>query len=88
MPIGDKLWTNWNKALMMLWQSQLNFAMWCTSSACGVSSEHLKALTDHFILTVEKLQWKRQQLKSLMQTKKSLRKSLVDQDCWVLALIY
>ena len=26
---------------MMLWQTQLNFAMWCTSSACEVSSEHL-----------------------------------------------
>ena len=26
---------------MRLWQSQLNFAVWCASSACGVSSEHL-----------------------------------------------
>ena len=26
---------------MRLWQMQLNFAVWCTSSACGVSSEHL-----------------------------------------------
>ena len=41
MRIGDKLWTNWNKTPMMLWQTQLNFAMWCASSACGVSSEHL-----------------------------------------------
>ena len=38
---GDKLWTNWNKALMHLWQTQLNFAVWCASSACGVSSAHL-----------------------------------------------
>ena len=41
MKVDDKLWTNWNKALLRLWQTQLNFAVWCTSSACGVSSEHL-----------------------------------------------
>ena len=39
--MGDKLWTHWNKAPMRLWQTQLNFAVWCTSSACGVSSAHL-----------------------------------------------
>ena len=32
---------NWNKAPMRLWQTQLNFAVWCASSACGVSSAHL-----------------------------------------------
>ena len=41
MRVGDKVWTNWNKAPLRLWQTQLNFATWCTSSACGVSSEHL-----------------------------------------------
>ena len=41
MCVGDRVWTNWNKAPMLLWQSQLNFAVWCTSSACGVSSAHL-----------------------------------------------
>ena len=41
MHVGDKLWTNWNKAPMQLWQTQLNFAVWCASSACGVSSAHL-----------------------------------------------
>ena len=41
MRVGDKLWMNWNKAPMHLWQTQLNFAVWCTSSACGVSSAHL-----------------------------------------------
>ena len=41
MCVGDKLWKNWNKAPMRLWQTQLNFAMWCTSSACGVSLAHL-----------------------------------------------
>ena len=41
MRVGDKLWTNWNELPMQLWQTQLNFAMWCASSACGVSSAHL-----------------------------------------------
>ena len=41
MRVGDKLWMNWNKAPMRLWQTQLNFAVWCTSSACGVSPSHL-----------------------------------------------
>ena len=41
MRVGDKLWTNWNRSPMRLWQTQLNFAEWCTSSACGVSSAHL-----------------------------------------------
>ena len=41
MRVGDKLWTNWNKAPLKLWQTQLNFAVWCASSACGVSSARL-----------------------------------------------
>ena len=41
MNIGNKSWTNWNKAPLRLWQTQLNFAVFCASSACGVSSEHL-----------------------------------------------
>ena len=39
--VGDKVWTNWNKAPMRLWQTQFNFAVFCASSACGVSSAHL-----------------------------------------------
>ena len=41
MRVGDKLWTNWNKAPMRLWQTQLSFAVCCASSACGVSSASL-----------------------------------------------
>ena len=41
MHVGDKLWTNWNKAPFKLWQTQLNFSVFCASSACGVSSAHL-----------------------------------------------
>ena len=39
--MGDKLWMHWNEHPMQLWQTQLNFAVWCASSACGVSSAHL-----------------------------------------------
>ena len=36
MRVGDKLWTNWNKAPLKLWQTQLNYTVFCASSACGV----------------------------------------------------
>ena len=45
MRVGDKLWTSWNKAPMHLWetpgQTHLNYAVFCASSACRVSSAHL-----------------------------------------------
>ena len=41
MRVGNKLWTNWDKAPLRLWKTQLNFVVFCASSACGVSSEHL-----------------------------------------------
>ena len=41
MRVGDKLWNNWNKAPMRLWQTQLNYAVFCASSACGIRSAHL-----------------------------------------------
>ena len=41
MHVGDKLWTNWNKAPLKLWQTQLNFAVFWALSACGVSLAHL-----------------------------------------------
>ena len=41
MRVVDKVWTNWNKAPLKLWQTQLNFAVFCASSACGVSLAHL-----------------------------------------------
>ena len=37
MRVGDRMWTNWNKAPMRLGQTQLNFAVWCASSTCGIS---------------------------------------------------
>ena len=41
MHVGDKLRMHWNKAPMRLWQTQLNFTVWCALSVCGVSSAHL-----------------------------------------------
>ena len=41
MRVVDKLWTHWNKAPLKLWQIQLNFAVFCALSTCGVSSAHL-----------------------------------------------
>ena len=41
MRVGDKLWMNWNEHPIRLWQTQLNFVVWCASSTCGVSSAHL-----------------------------------------------
>ena len=52
--VGDKLWTNWNKAPMHLWQTQLNFAVWCASSTCGVSSEHLNYSKHPLIRAVDR----------------------------------
>ena len=52
MKVSDKLWTNWNKAPLKLWQTQLNFAVWCTSSACGVSSALLNFSAHPMIRTV------------------------------------
>ena len=49
MPVGDKLGMNWNRSPLKLWQTQLNFAVWCASSACGVSSAHLN-YTKHPII--------------------------------------
>ena len=47
MCVGDKLWTHWNKAPMQLWHTQLNFAVWCASSACG---EIIKGIVYHFFV--------------------------------------
>ena len=52
MCVGDKLWTNWNKAPLRLWQTQLNFAMFCASSACRVSSAHLNYTKHSMIRSV------------------------------------
>ena len=41
MQKGNKVWTNWNKAPLKLWQTQLNFVVFYILSACRVGSKHL-----------------------------------------------
>ena len=41
--VEDQKFKNSNHYKFTLWQSQLNFAVFCISSACGVSVEHLSA---------------------------------------------
>ena len=41
--VEDKRFKDWDHYKLTLWQSQLNFAVFCASSACGVSVEHLNA---------------------------------------------
>ena len=47
--LGINWGKNWNKAPLKLWQTQLNYAVFCASSACGVSSAHLN-YTKHPII--------------------------------------
>ena len=54
MCVGGKLWANWNKAPLRLWQMQLNFVVWCTSSTCGVSSEHLNYTKNSMIRAMDR----------------------------------
>ena len=41
--VEDQKFKGWRHYEFTLWQSQLNFAVFCASSACGVSVEHLNA---------------------------------------------
>ena len=41
--VEDQRLKDWDHYKFTLWQSQLNFAVFCASSACGVSVEHLNA---------------------------------------------
>ena len=41
MRVESPLYQNWLHKPMKLWQTQLNFVVFCASSACGVSSDHL-----------------------------------------------
>ena len=39
--VEDQKFRDWDHYKFTLWQSQLNFAVFCASSACGVSVEHI-----------------------------------------------
>ena len=41
--VEDQRFKDWDHYEFTLWQSQLNFMVFCASSACGVSVEHLNA---------------------------------------------
>ena len=41
--VEDQKYIDWDHYKFTIWQSQLNFAVFCASSACGVSIEHLNA---------------------------------------------
>ena len=41
--IEDRKFKDWDHYKFTIWQSQLNFVVFCASSACGVSVEHLNA---------------------------------------------
>ena len=41
--VEDQRFKDWDHYEFTIWQSQLNFMVFCTSSACGVSVEHLNA---------------------------------------------
>ena len=43
MRVEDQRFKDWDHYKFTLWQSQLNFAVFCASSACSVSVEHLNA---------------------------------------------
>ena len=41
--VEDQRFKDWDHYKFTIWQSQLNFAVFCASSACGVSVKHLNA---------------------------------------------
>ena len=41
--VEDQRFKDWDHCKFTIWQSQLNFMVFCASSACGVSVEHLNA---------------------------------------------
>ena len=41
MCVGDKLWTNWNKALLKLWQTLLNYSVFCALSVLAGLARHI-----------------------------------------------
>ena len=43
MRVEDQKYIDWDHYKFTIWQSQLNFAVFCASSACDVSIEHLDA---------------------------------------------
>ena len=43
MSVEDQRFIDWNHYKFISWQTRLNFVVFCASSACGVSVEHMYA---------------------------------------------
>ena len=43
--VEDQRFIDWDHYRFTLWQTQLNFVVFCANSACGVSVEHMKNQT-------------------------------------------
>ena len=41
--VEDQRFIDWDHYKFTLWQTQLNFVVFCASSACGLSVEHMNA---------------------------------------------
>ena len=41
--VEDQKFKDWDHYKFTIWQSQLNFVVFCASSACGISADHLNA---------------------------------------------
>ena len=41
--VEDGKFKDWDNYKSTIWQTQLNFAVFCASSACGVSVQHMNA---------------------------------------------
>ena len=45
---SEKVYKTWNDDGLLLWQTQLNFAIFCATSACGISIQHFS--TNHSLI--------------------------------------
>ena len=45
---NDDLVKNWQANPMQFWQNQINFVVWCSTTGCGVSYDHLQH--DNFMI--------------------------------------
>ena len=46
---SDKLIQAWTSSAMQLWQNQVNFAVWCATTGCGVSAQDHLSVADHLM---------------------------------------
>lgn len=49
---SDKLVQAWAASPMQFWQNQLNFAIWCATTGCGISVNDHLAATDPFMMAL------------------------------------